>query len=139
MFEASPIMNPSFLYALIGGLFIGIAATLLLAGLGRVMGISGIVGRLPFVQDRSWRIALLAGMLSAGILYKLLVGDPFVVTESRWPLLVAAGLLVGFGTRLGNGCTSGHGVCGISRLSVRSILATLVFIATGMITVGLMR
>lgn len=131
-------MNPSFVNALIGGLLIGIAATILLAALGRVMGVSGIVGRLPFAADRGWRIAILLGMIAGGILYRSLVADPFAVGQGHPALFITAGLLVGFGTRLGNGCTSGHGVCGISRFSLRSIVATVIFILAGMITVGVM-
>lgn len=132
-------MNPSFLNALLGGLLIGAAATLLLATAGRVMGVSGILGRLPFVNDRSWRLAFIVGILGGGLLYSYAAPNPFHVTVSNPLVLILAGLLVGFGTRLGNGCTSGHGVCGISRFSLRSIVATLVFIAAGMITVGVMR
>jgi uncharacterized protein len=127
--------------ALMGGACIGLAATLLLWATGRVAGISGIVGGLWNVafNDVGWRLAFIGGLVGVGVLaawwQPSLVGS---ATGSR-AQLIAAGLLVGFGTRLGGGCTSGHGVCGISRRSPRSIVATCTFIAAGMITVAAMR
>lgn len=130
---------------LAGGLLIGAAAALLLATLGRIAGISGIVGglvpvsRANFSFEAGWRLSFLVGLLSVG----LLAGSLAPTTSSRatYPgsiaTLVVAGLLVGFGTRLGSGCTSGHGVCGISRLSVRSLVATVTFIVTGAATVAI--
>ena len=130
--------------SLAGGVLIGIAAMILLLGNGRIAGISGIVSRLlpPNTGSSSLAegIAFLGGLLLAFPLYRLVTGDtPEQVISGNYPLLVAAGLLVGFGTVLGSGCTSGHGVCGISRLSARSIAATAIFMATGFATVFMLR
>jgi uncharacterized protein len=127
--------------AILGGLLIGLAATLLWLANGRIAGISGIVGSLPFVRpdDRGWRIAFLAGLILAPLGYAALAGPPAVQLDAAAPVIVAGGLLVGFGTRLGGGCTSGHGVCGLARLSPRSIVATGLFMAAGFITVLLTR
>lgn len=125
--------------ALVGGLMIGASAALLLLSHGRIAGISGIVGGLmtrPEAGDRAWRWAFLAGLIFAGAVAALWFPGAFAMDLVRSPAaLIGAGLLVGFGTRLGNGCTSGHGVCGISRMSPRSIVATLTFIASGAVTV----
>jgi uncharacterized membrane protein YedE/YeeE len=124
--------------SLVGGLLIGLSSAALLLCNGKIAGISGIVGGLlnPIKQDTSWRILFLAGLLSGGLVMHALSPHAFAIAISRSPsALIFAGLLVGFGTRLGSGCTSGHGVCGISRLSPRSIIATLTFIATGAVTV----
>jgi len=125
----------------IGGALIGASALLLWLTLGRVAGISGILGGLAgaTAEDRGWRIAFLAGLVGAPLLVALLLGAPQAEIAAGPALLVAAGLLVGFGTRLGGGCTSGHGVCGIARLSPRSIVATLVFMATAGVTVFVTR
>lgn len=129
-------------WALVGGLIIGLSAALLLLFNGRIAGISGITSRLlPFKRGHTlWRAAFVAGLVSGGFVLSCLMPDPFTTNPSTslWRL-AAAGLLVGFGSSLGGGCTSGHGVCGISRLSKRSITATLTFMATGFITVFLMR
>lgn len=121
---------------LVGGTLIGIAATLLLLFTGRIAGISGIVAGLfhPRQGDRGWRLAFVAGMFGAGALIASMWPAAFAIEISRptW-LLVVAGLLVGFGSRLGNGCTSGHGVCGLSRLSPRSLAVTLTFMTTGVL------
>jgi uncharacterized membrane protein YedE/YeeE len=122
----------------IGGLLIGAAAVLLWIGLGRIAGISGILGGLPAASkpDRPWRIAFLVGLIAAPVLYGLAGGDvPQPAIAASPTVVLAAGLLVGFGTTLGGGCTSGHGVCGLARLSPRSIVATLIFLATAMLTV----
>jgi uncharacterized protein len=127
---------------LIGGLLIGLAAVLLLLLNGRISGISGIVGGLvtPKSSGAGWRIAFVAGLLLGAFAYVLATGGAIPVTmQASVPVLVAAGLLVGFGTRLGSGCTSGHGVCGIARLSKRSIVATSVFFGVAMLTVFLTR
>ena len=121
---------------------IGLAATLLLWSIGRIAGISGIVsGILDAARgDRAWRLAFLAGMAIAGaIVLQFVPVPPPRMQTGATPLLFAAGLLVGFGTHLGNGCTSGHGVCGLGRLSWRSLAAVLTFMATGMATVFVMR
>jgi uncharacterized protein len=127
---------------LIGGLLIGLAAALLLLLNGRISGISGIVGGLvaPKRPDAGWRIAFVAGLLVGAFAFALATGGAIPVTmQASVPVLVAAGLLVGFGTRLGSGCTSGHGLCGIARLSKRSIVATSVFFGAAMLTVFLTR
>jgi uncharacterized membrane protein YedE/YeeE len=130
------------LAGLLGGALIGLASAALLLANGRIAGVSGILGRcfLPERGDIAWRLAFLAGLPLGAALATRLAGDVhgFAITGSP-VLLVAGGLLVGFGTQLGSGCTSGHGVCGIARGSRRSIVATLVFMATGAITVFVMR
>jgi uncharacterized membrane protein YedE/YeeE len=128
--------------SLLGGVLIGLSATALLALNGRVAGISGIVGGLlePRPRDAGWRLAFVAGLVAGGAILRVALPTAFESTIVQPPLqLVGAGLLVGFGTRLGNGCTSGHGVCGISRGSRRSLVATAVFMAAAMITVLVVR
>lgn len=123
--------------ALLGGILIGLAASLMMLFNGRVTGISGIVGGLlrSVKDDRAWRIFFLSGLLLGGVVLKIFRSDVFIQNSSAvWGDYVFAGLLVGFGTLLGNGCTSGHGICGISRLSVRSLVATTVFITCGMLS-----
>ena len=123
----------------LGGILIGLSAVGLLLFNGKIAGISGIVGTLlepPDKGDRGWRVAFVAGLLTAGLVGALVVPAAFVFEITRsTAALIAAGLLVGLGTRIGNGCTSGHGVCGIGRLSRRSIAATVTFMATGAATV----
>jgi uncharacterized membrane protein YedE/YeeE len=130
------------LSAAIGGALIGLAAAMLMLFLGRVAGVSGILGATLGLStgDRGWRIAFIAGLILAPVT-AMLAGYSVPVPQmpTSWIMIVAAGLLVGFGARLGGGCTSGHGVCGIARLSKRSIVATLVFIGTAVTTVALMR
>lgn len=124
--------------ALAGGVMIGLAAALLLLLNGRIAGISGIVGGLlqpPRKGDVAWRIAFVLGLLLAPLLYQMFAALPESRIEADWATLVVAGLLVGLGSRIGSGCTSGHGVCGLSRLSPRSLLATLTFMGTGFMTV----
>lgn len=129
-------MLSSWLLALAGGVMIGAAASLLLIAQGRIAGISGIVGSLlpPTARDLDWRLAFLGGLVLAGIVGAIVA--PAAIGASVRPLSVVAvaGLLVGFGTRLGSGCTSGHGVCGLSRFSGRSLVAVMTFMATGAIT-----
>lgn len=128
--------------ALLGGLLIGIASALLMVLNGRVAGISGILGGAlaGSVADTAWRLAFLAGLIAAPI---LMIGVGRSVPEPQmpasWLVVVAAGLLVGFGARLGGGCTSGHGVCGIARLSARSIAATAIFMASAIAVVAITR
>jgi uncharacterized membrane protein YedE/YeeE len=128
--------------AAIGGMLIGLAATLLLATNGRIAGISGIAGGL-MQRDagaRGWRLMFLAGLMLAPVIYGFAGGMvPEIQISGSMPLLVAGGLLVGYGTSLGRGCTSGHGVCGLARLSPRSLAATLTFLAMGILTVFVMR
>lgn len=127
--------------ALAGGILIGLAATLLLLINGRIAGISGILGTLlrPTRGDIAWRVAFLVGLIGAPSLWVLAAQLPAIQIEASYPALVLAGLIVGIGTRYGSGCTSGHGVCGISRLSPRSLVATLSFMAGGFLTVYLIR
>jgi uncharacterized membrane protein YedE/YeeE len=128
--------------AIVGGLLLGVASSLLYAANGRILGISGIVGRIPITtgEDRAWRLVFLAGLLAGGLVVLLVDRSALAfASEQTVPAAIAAGVLVGFGTRLGNGCTSGHGLCGIARLSKRSIVATVVFMATGALTVLVVR
>jgi uncharacterized membrane protein YedE/YeeE len=127
--------------ALAGGALIGLAASLLLLGNGRIAGISGIVSGLLVRQrgDVAWRALFVAGLVLAGVFAQLVSPEHLGRSASSLAATAAAGLLVGVGTRLGNGCTSGHGVCGLSRLSPRSLAATLTFIASGMLLVALVR
>ncbi|TXI75796.1 MAG: YeeE/YedE family protein [Flavobacteriales bacterium] len=130
------------LSAAAGGLLIGIAAALLALLQGRIAGISGIVGGLLAPRaagDTGWRLAFVGGLLLAPLLYRLVAEWQAPAVDAGWGTLVVAGLLVGFGTRLGSGCTSGHGVCGLSRLSPRSFAATLVFMGAGFATVFVLR
>jgi uncharacterized protein len=116
-----------------GGALIGLAAAVLIVFNGRVAGISGIAGGLftPARADVAWRVTFLLGLVIAPILYGAVLGLPVIQIEASTPTLVIAGLLVGVGTRYGAGCTSGHGVCGLSRFSMRSLVATLTFMAVG--------
>jgi uncharacterized membrane protein YedE/YeeE len=125
--------------ALIGGALIGLAASLLLLLNGRVLGITGIVAGIVS-PDARWRVFLVAGMIFGGLaVASLLPGSLASTVHQPAAAIIAGGLLVGFGTRLANGCTSGHGICGIARLSTRSITATIVFMATGALTVFFLR
>lgn len=134
----------------IGGIIIGLAAFLLFLTIGRVMGISGIFGNLLKIEnyknnskdnnkDNKWRISFIAGLLVGGILLKVFRPESFYLISLSYFHYIIAGLLVGFGTLLGSGCTSGHGVCGISRFSVRSISATVIFIFFGILGVFVSR
>lgn len=127
--------------SLIGGLIIGLAASILVLFNGRIAGISGILGGLLSLpkNDMGWRFAFLAGLIGAPVLALLLDTPPAVQIDASWTEVVLAGLLVGVGTRFASGCTSGHGVCGISRGSVRSLVATVTFMAAGFITVFVQR
>ena len=139
-------MIPGFEHAdpvggLLGGILIGLAAALMLLGAGRIAGVSGIAARALGLgsgsMGRDTALAFIIGLpLGAALLALFVAKDAPSFFE--WPYLIVAGLVVGFGTRLGNGCTSGHGVCGVSRLSARSIVATLTFMATGIVTVLVM-
>lgn len=143
-------MNISYVHGLIGGMLIGAAAVILFWFNGRIMGVSGITSRLlgPHTEhshlfakpdiDFWWRLAFVLGLVSGGFIYKLKFPITVVIDASGWGL-IAAGLLVGFGTVIGNGCTSGHGICGMARLSKRSIVATIVFMIVGILTVWIKR
>ncbi len=135
-------METAWINALLGGILIGTSVSLMLLWNGRVTGISGIINGVltPAKGDTSWRVLFIAGLFLGGLTMKQLNPDVFtntLVSES-WTI-VAAGLLVGFGTIMGSGCTSGHGVCGISRMSPRSIVATIVFMAAGIGAVYIFR
>jgi uncharacterized membrane protein YedE/YeeE len=128
--------------SLAGGMLIGLAAALLILVNGRIAGISGIVGSLlgrGAAGERSWRLLSLAGLLAAPWLWPIVLPLPAIQVGTGTGVLIVAGLLVGFGTRLGSGCTSGHGVCGLSRGSLRSLAATLLFMGAGFATVFLLR
>ncbi len=129
------------LSALGGGALIGLAAALLLFFNNRTAGISGIAAGIlpPWTQDISWRLWFLAGLVVSAPLWRLLGGTVHLQIDAPLTVLAVAGLLVGYGTRLGGGCTSGHGICGNARLSARSFVATLIFISTAGITVFLVR
>ena len=130
--------------SLAGGLLLGLAAAAFVLLNGRILGISGILGGLltPASGERAWRIAFLLGMLAAPATVALLAPPGFIAApriEAGTLATVVAGLLVGYGTRLGSGCTSGHGVCGLSRLSLRSLVATAIFMTSAIATVFLLR
>jgi len=130
------MITDKYLMATAGGALIGTASVMLLWLNGRVAGVSGILNG-SFSRkwsETSWRIAFLVGLIAGGLLYQWITGAP-LIERSDFPtwMTVVAGLLVGYGTRLGNGCTSGHGVCGVSRLSMRSIAATITFVLVGML------
>jgi len=138
------IINPA-----IGGVLIGLAAVLMMFAIGRICGISGILGgatknliveRLEGAKDHTWRWLFLLGLMIGPLFTHqfLLVDEPSAI-DASWALVIASGLLVGVGTKLGSGCTSGHGVCGMARLSVRSVAATITFMLSGIITVYLVR
>ena len=122
---------------LVGGMLIGLSASILYACNGRIAGISGILGRLVRKKPNpQWRILFLAGLLTGGFLFLFLTPEQFIIEVQRSVLVfLMAGTFVGFGTQLANGCTSGHGVCGLSRLALRSLLATLTFMSTAIMTV----
>ena len=126
----------------LGGILLGVASSLLFLVNGRILGVSGIVGGMPGAPpgDRLWRVVFLAGMLAGGLtLLASNRGALALASESTIPVALGAGVLVGVGTRLSNGCTSGHGLCGLARLSRRSLVATLVFMACAAVTVFVMR
>jgi uncharacterized membrane protein YedE/YeeE len=127
--------------ALSGGALIGIAAAMFVLLNGRIAGISGVLGGLlkPRRGDVAWRVAFVGGLIVAPLLYTVLFGRPTALIDTSYGALVVAGLLVGVGTRYGSGCTSGHGVCGLSRLSPRSLAATGTFMAAGFATVYVIR
>lgn len=133
-------MHP-YLMSLIGGVLIGISSSIMLGGIGRIAGISGIfMGAFTRPDsDNSWRYSFLVGLLVGGVAFVAAKPEmmSYDLSSFTTPMAIVAGLLVGFGTRLGSGCTSGHGVCGLPRLSKRSLVATLTFMATGIITVAI--
>jgi uncharacterized membrane protein YedE/YeeE len=143
--EDSQMITTSFtpFASLLGGALIGLSAVLLMWAKGRIAGISGIASRLfPPYEDGelAGRLAFVVGLIAAPVLVRLVTGSlPAQTIAAGMPLLIVAGLLTGFGSVWGSGCTSGHGVCGLSRLSVRSLVATITFMATGVATVFMMR
>jgi uncharacterized protein len=131
-------MHP-FLWSLLGGLLIGVATWILIAGLGRVAGISGITATALFApRESAWRFAFLVGLVLGGAAFAVLFNRvaPSVASTG---VLIVAGLLVGFGTVLGSGCTSGHGVCGLARFSLRSVISVIAFMTVGAVTVAVLR
>ena len=136
------IVNFTPIMALFGGALIGLAAAILYLFKGRIAGISGIFGGilLPDKTDLSWRIVFITGIFIGGFIWNLITGEGKNITAAVEPIwIIIGGLIVGVGTTLGSGCTSGHGICGISRFSLRSILATLTFMGTGFICVFIIR
>jgi uncharacterized membrane protein YedE/YeeE len=129
-------MPSSWLHALLGGALIGLASATLLLTHGRIAGISGVTGSLlqPTTRDRGWRYAFLGGLVMSGLIASVVAPSAIGASVRSLPIVIVAGAIVGFGTRLGSGCTSGHGICGLSRLSARSMVAVVTFIATGAIT-----
>lgn len=127
--------------SLVGGLLIGLASALFILANGRIAGVSGILGGLlrPHGNDVLWRLAFLLGLIAAPVIASLMIAPAAPTIDANAEVLVIAGLLVGIGTRYGGGCTSGHGICGLSRLSPRSLIATLTFMGGGMAIVFLMR
>ena len=127
--------------SLAGGILLGLASAIFILANGRILGISGILGGLlrPKAGDAGWRIVFVLGMLAAPVLYLLVAGPVPATIDAGWGTVVLAGVLVGVGTRYGSGCTSGHGVCGLSRLSPRSLAATLAFMGAGFAVVFLVR
>ncbi|WP_233859600.1 YeeE/YedE family protein [Paraburkholderia sp. HD33-4] len=127
--------------SLSGGLLIGAAAAAMVLLLGRIAGISGIVGGLLrwTTRDGAWRVAFVAGLVVAAVIARAAGAPVAISVDASWPAVIAAGFLVGIGTRYGSGCTSGHGVCGISRGATRSLIATATFMAAGFVTVYFMR
>ena len=128
-----------------GGLLIGLAAIVLMAGIGRIAGVTGIlagamIGLIGAKKSEwLWRLMFVPGLVISPIVFQFFGELPSIEIQTDWPAILVAGLIVGFGTRLGSGCTSGHGVCGISRLSPRSIIATIVFMGGGFATVATIR
>jgi uncharacterized membrane protein YedE/YeeE len=127
--------------ATLGGMLIGLSAIVLMAFNGKIAGISGIFwgGLTGSAVERGWRLAFLLGLVLGPVLYRLMLDAPAFEMNASPVMVIAGGLLVGVGTRLGSGCTSGHGVCGLARLSARSLIAVLAFMASGMVTVGVLR
>ena len=135
------IVNFTPLPALYGGILIGIASAILMLFNGKIFGISGIVGGIlkPEKNETLWRILAVLGMILGAFITSKLLGSPEKVVTVKTPVLIIGGLLMGYGARLGSGCTSGHGVCGLSRFSVRSLFSVLTFMGSGMVFVFLAR
>ncbi|WP_374369898.1 YeeE/YedE family protein [Dongia sp.] len=127
--------------ALIGGILIGLAAVMLMIRLGRIAGVSGILANAATQsgEERNWRLAFLIGIVLGAYAMAESIGGFMPIFAGGWPLLILGGLLVGYGTRMGSGCTSGHGICGLARFSKRSLAATLTFMASAIVTVFVVR
>ena len=134
-------MSPEWIRALLGGVMIGLSASVLLVANGRIAGVTGVVAGVlgPRRGEVAWRALFLAGLILGGLAASLSVGARFSSSDTTVSVALLAGLFVGVGTRLANGCTSGHGVCGLSRFSSRSLVATVTFIAAGAATVAASR
>jgi len=130
-----------FIFPILGGVLIGLSAFLLLVSIGKIAGIAGIIWGALFANnsDKGWRWLFLLGLLLGGVLFHQLSGTPIPKVDHNIGIALIAGLLVGIGVRVGNGCTSGHGVCGISRLSMRSLFATVTFMVMAILTVFLIK
>ena len=137
--QGEPAMHHTWWLAIAGGAAIGAAATLLFLTHGRTAGVSGVIGALlpPTPSDRAWRVAFLVGLLLAGAVASVVAPTAIGAPVRSSSMILIAGVLVGFGTRMGGGCTSGHGVCGLARRSARSLVAVLTFMATGGLTAWL--
>ncbi len=136
------MVEPNIVGGLTGGIMIGLASVLMLLLLGRITGISGILtGVINWNREEGppWRLAFIIGLIAGAFIYQLVIGPLPLEMQAQGPWLILAGLLVGIGTRLGSGCTSGHGVCGLARRSPRSLVATVTFMAVAVITVFVMR
>ncbi len=126
--------------SLIGGLVIGAAASMLLLGIGRIAGVSGITASVVRIKNvEAWQVLFLLGLIISPLIYQTMAPLPTIEVTSSIPVLIIAGLLVGIGTQLGSGCTSGHGICGLARFSKRSLVAVITFMAVGIVTVTLLR
>jgi uncharacterized protein len=125
--------------SLMGGAMIGAAAAILILGVGRVLGVAGLYGAFAAAPQPGWRLAWFIGLIASPLIARLVWTLPAPTFPGTAATIAIAGLLVGFGTRLGSGCTSGHGVCGVARLSPRSLVATLIFMMTGFVTVFVLR
>jgi uncharacterized membrane protein YedE/YeeE len=134
-------LEPSIPLALVGGVLVGAASGLLLLLTGRMSGVTGIVAgaTAPPVREAAWRAAFLAGLIAGGLTIPAVVPGAVGAFDAPWPLLVAAGFLVGWGARFGGGCTSGHGICGVGSLSVRSIVGCAIFMTVAMVVVFVVR
>ncbi|MFV0321218.1 MAG: YeeE/YedE family protein [Alphaproteobacteria bacterium] len=131
-------LNPSFTpyLSLLGGVLIGLGAFLLYWGIGRIAGISGVVGNFfeaPLSQDNRWRLFFILGLILSYIPYRLITGEVMIIQPNTWPLMLIGAFIMGLGAAIGNGCTSGHGICGLGQLSFRSLVAVMVFMTAGVL------
>lgn len=134
MLSLSPAFTPYL--SLFGGILIGLGAFLLYWGIGRIAGISGIVGNFfeaPLSKDNGWRLFFIIGLILSYAVYRLLTGEVTIIQPNPWPLMLIGAFVMGLGAAIGNGCTSGHGICGLGQLSLRSLVAVTVFITAGIL------